>query len=46
MSAKSVSRINIDIDKELKKEFQIKALRNGDTMSGVLKEAIEEYLKK
>ena len=45
MSAKNVSRINIDIDKELKKEFQIKALRNGDTMSAVLKKAVEDYIK-
>lgn len=46
MTTKNVSRINIDIDKELKKEFQIKALRNGDTMSGVLKKAVEDYVNK
>ncbi len=46
MSTKNLSRINIDIDKELKKEFQIKVLRNGDTMSGVLKKAVEDYVNK
>ena len=45
MSVKNKSRINIDVDSELKKEFRIKTVRNGETMASVLLKAIENYMK-
>ena len=44
MTEKKLSRINIDVDPKLKKDFQIKTIRNGETMTGVLVKAIEDYM--
>lgn len=38
-------RINIKINSKLKKEFNIKCIKNDTTMSKVLKEFIREYIK-
>ena len=44
MSTKNLSRINIDVDKNLKMEFKIKTLRKGETMTEVLVKAMEDYV--
>jgi len=37
--------MNIRIDKDLKRQFRIKAEKNQTTMSEVMKSCINEYLK-
>lgn len=39
------SAFYMKIDSELKKQFNIKCLENGDKMAEVLKEHIKEYIR-
>lgn len=45
MEKNTTDKINIVIDSELKKQFNIKCIENGTDMSKVLKSFIKEYIR-
>lgn len=45
MDKNTTDKINIVIDSDLKKQFNIKCIENGTDMSKVLKSFIKEYVR-